>query len=64
MSPESREINANQVIEDLHRKACERGEYSYTDPETGYLVFTELEHKKRGHCCDSGCRHCPYREKN
>ncbi|MCM0606658.1 MAG: hypothetical protein KA715_11255 [Xanthomonadaceae bacterium] len=28
--------------------------------ENGNLVFTELYHLKRGHCCESGCRHCPY----
>ena len=25
-----------------------------------YLVFTEAYHRKRGYCCGSGCRHCPY----
>lgn len=29
--------------------------------ENGYLVFTEAYHLKRGHCCGSGCRHCPYK---
>ncbi|MBL7865178.1 MAG: hypothetical protein JNK10_09895 [Cyclobacteriaceae bacterium] len=28
--------------------------------ENGFMVFTEAYHKKRGHCCQSGCRHCPY----
>ncbi|MEW6468236.1 MAG: DUF5522 domain-containing protein [Bacteroidota bacterium] len=28
--------------------------------EEGYIVFTERYHLKRGHCCQSGCRHCPY----
>lgn len=28
--------------------------------EGGYIVFTEKYHLKRGHCCQSGCRHCPY----
>jgi hypothetical protein len=27
-----------------------------------YVVFTEAYHRKRGYCCESGCRHCPYRE--
>lgn len=31
----------------------------YTTPE-GYVVFTETYHLKRGYCCKSGCRHCPY----
>ena len=25
------------------------------------LVFTAAYHLKRGSCCESGCRHCPYR---
>ena len=28
--------------------------------EDGYKVFTEAYHLKRGYCCQSGCRHCPY----
>jgi hypothetical protein len=26
------------------------------------LVFTAAYHLKRGYCCNSGCRHCPYRD--
>jgi diphthamide synthase (EF-2-diphthine--ammonia ligase)/ABC-type Fe3+-hydroxamate transport system substrate-binding protein len=47
-----------------HEKACQAGKRTYEDPETGYLVFTELEHKNRGYCCGSGCRHCPYSHEN
>ena len=28
--------------------------------ERGLMVFTEAYHLKRGYCCKSGCRHCPY----
>ena len=28
--------------------------------EGPYLVFTAAYHLKRGTCCGSGCRHCPY----
>jgi Family of unknown function (DUF5522) len=28
--------------------------------ENGLMVFTETFHRKRGYCCQSGCRHCPY----
>jgi hypothetical protein len=28
--------------------------------EGPYIVFTEKFLKKRGYCCESGCRHCPY----
>lgn len=31
----------------------------YFTPE-GYIVFTAAYHTKRGYCCKSGCRHCPY----
>ncbi len=32
----------------------------YLEPGTGRLVFTEAYHRKRGYCCGSGCRHCPW----
>ena len=48
----------------LHEEACSKGEMSYEDPATGYHVFSELAHKKRGKCCGSGCRHCPYNHEN
>jgi iron complex transport system substrate-binding protein len=28
--------------------------------ERGSMVFTASYLKRRGYCCDSGCRHCPY----
>lgn len=28
--------------------------------EEGYIIFTEAYHLKRGYCCQSGCKHCPY----
>ncbi len=28
--------------------------------ENGLVVFTERYHLKRGLCCGTGCRHCPY----
>jgi len=31
--------------------------------EDGYWVFTEKFLRKRGYCCSSGCRHCPYGKK-
>ena len=31
--------------------------------ESGAMVFTAAYHLKRGSCCDSGCRHCPYDQK-
>ncbi len=32
--------------------------------ENGRYVFTEAYHLKRGICCGSGCRHCPYEHVN
>ncbi|WP_192346555.1 DUF5522 domain-containing protein [Algoriphagus sp. Y33] len=26
----------------------------------GLMVFTKKYHLKRGYCCGSGCKHCPY----
>lgn len=34
------------------------GEYYYR--ENGLVVLTELYHIAKGHCCQSGCRHCAY----
>ena len=28
--------------------------------EGGLMVFTERFLLRRGFCCESGCRHCPY----
>jgi hypothetical protein len=28
--------------------------------ERGYVVFTASYLRRRGYCCESGCRHCPY----
>jgi hypothetical protein len=30
--------------------------------EGGKVVFTSTYHLKRGYCCNSKCRHCPYGE--
>ncbi|SHF59812.1 hypothetical protein SAMN05444377_11354 [Flavobacterium fontis] len=44
------QLNPNNLVE---------GVDYYLSPE-GYRVFTEHYHLKRGYCCKSGCRHCPY----
>ena len=28
--------------------------------ENGLLVYSAAYHLKRGYCCGSGCRHCPF----
>ena len=32
----------------------------YSDPVSGLSVFTAEFLARRGYCCESGCRHCPY----
>ena len=41
-------------------KISELDPEDYYKTEEGYIVFTEKYHLKRGHCCKSGCKHCPY----
>ncbi|QBN18630.1 DUF5522 domain-containing protein [Flavobacterium nackdongense] len=45
--------------EQSNEKLLIEGEDFYYTPE-GYKCFTEKHHLKRGYCCKSGCRHCPY----
>ena len=28
--------------------------------EGAFMVFTEAFLRRRGYCCESGCRHCPW----
>jgi len=43
----------------FNRKIDLEADEFYYSPE-GFIVFTEKYHLKRGHCCKSGCKHCPY----
>ena len=47
----------------LHKEAIDERNDIYIDPETGFAVLTAEFLLKRGYCCGSGCRHCPYDEK-
>jgi hypothetical protein len=42
----------------LKPQPLQPGDY-YLTPE-GFMVFTEQYHLRRGFCCKSGCRHCPW----
>jgi len=44
----------------LAHTSLTEGEDFYLDGS--YMVFTAAYHKRRGSCCDSGCRHCPFRD--
>ncbi|KAJ1938966.1 hypothetical protein EC988_007436, partial [Linderina pennispora] len=48
----------------IHEAALANGDRTYTDPATGYTVFTELSHLDREYCCGNACRHCPYNQEN
>jgi len=48
------------IEEMMHQAALQEGRTTYQDPSTGFTVFTELFHLKRGTCCGNKCRHCPY----
>ena len=43
-----------------HAEALAAGADTYVDPRSGFTVFTAACLARRGHCCDSGCRHCPF----
>ncbi len=53
-------MTQNDHVAELHDRAVERGEAGYTDPRTGLFVLTSAWLARRGRCCGSGCRHCPY----
>jgi len=48
-----------QIIR-THADALAAGVDTYVDPGTGFTVLTAAYLARRGHCCESGCRHCPY----
>lgn len=41
--------------------AATSGDFYFDD--AGRMVFTAAYHRRRGFCCGSGCRHCPYPKK-
>lgn len=47
------------MTENKKPKKIHDGADYYIDSD-GPMVFTEAYHIKRGYCCQSGCRHCPY----
>ena len=38
----------------------EKEEGDFYINKDGYKVFTEKYLRKRGYCCQNGCKHCPY----
>ncbi len=44
----------------LHQATVGRGGTRYRDPESGLWVMTATNLWRRGYCCYSQCRHCPW----
>ena len=55
---------AHACLVKAHACAVGKRSLTYTDPITGYTVFTQLASEQRGYCCGSGCRHCVYGHAN
>ncbi len=53
-------LKLDERTRQLHEGACARGQDTYVDPSSGYRVITEVALRRRGECCGSKCRHCPY----
>lgn len=51
----------DEAVRAAHDAAVAAGDDGYLDPATGWFVFTAAALARRGTCCGSGCRHCPYR---
>lgn len=51
-----------QLGEEAEQKPLEEGVDYYL--ENGLFVFTADFLRRRGYCCESGCRHCPYEPDN
>ena len=49
------------MADDSDKMMLKEGEDYYL--EGGLMVFTSSYHLKRGYCCQSNCRHCPYDDK-
>ena len=43
-----------------HDDTLRAGTDTYRDPRSGLAVLTAAYLARRGQCCGSGCRHCPY----
>ena len=57
-APDSRPIEVVNQKDTL--PLLREGEDYYVDG--GAMVFTAAYHLRRGYCCESGCRHCPYEQ--
>ena len=56
----SRDHPQYEEIMAAHADAIRHGKSLYRDPETDLYVMTAVHLWERGYCCYSGCRHCPW----
>ena len=49
-----------RIESETKEPAGQVGEYEDFYFENGLMVLTAGFLRKRGYCCDNGCRHCPY----
>jgi hypothetical protein len=68
---ESSSIRQSRASEDAGPRASARQQAGQTKLPLGpddfymegaFLVFTAAYHLRRGYCCNSDCRHCPFKE--
>ena len=54
----------DETYKDTSEDDCEEPRQLREDEDyyldDGLMVFTAAFLKRRGYCCESGCRHCPY----
>ena len=46
------------IKEMVNKSNLKKEDYYLKDSK---MVFTDIYHLKRGYCCGSGCKHCPYK---
>jgi Family of unknown function (DUF5522) len=49
-----------EAILRAHAEALQAGADTYIDPPSRLTVLTAGYLARRGFCCGSGCRHCPF----
>jgi Family of unknown function (DUF5522) len=55
---DSTDKTLTESIESSGEQKLDPEDFYYEGP---FLVFTAAYHLRRGYCCNSNCRHCPYK---